>query len=108
MRFGHFHSSLLFEVKFLFVGKIEKMTLLFGVSLKILWKHKKHSKFHEIYLKCPKVGPISPKSHYNKCILETLEFFKKLISFCVHSCPEWIHKKRISVEWVAYAYFEKT
>ena len=63
MRYGHFHSSLLFEVNFPYfcldpnhivekfrsilqtlpfqivkkiVGKIEKMTLLFGVLLKIL------------------------------------------------------------------------
>ena len=43
--------------------------------------------------------PISPKSHYSKCILETLEFFKKLISFCVRSCPEWIHMKHISVHF---------
>ena len=43
--------------------------------------------------------PISPKSLYIKCILETLEFFRKLISFCVRSCQEWIHKKRISVQW---------
>ena len=42
---------------------------------------------------------ISPKSHYSKCILETLKFFKKLISFFVRSCPEWIYKKRISVKF---------
>ena len=44
--------------------------------------------------------PISPKSHYSKCILETLDFFKNLITFCVRSCPEWIHKKRISVHLI--------
>ena len=50
--------------------------------------------------------PIYPKNHYYKCILEIFEFFKKLISFCVCSCPEWIHKKCISVHWApAKEYF---
>ena len=34
------------------------MGQLFGVLLKNFVKVQKHCKFHEIYLKCPKVGPL--------------------------------------------------
>ena len=130
--FGHFHPSLLFEIKLSYFCvelnyfcKIKVNFVNFTSSncqkncmknwkddptfwcfAKGVVKAQKTLQFSWNIPQMPKSRatfwiflPISPKSHYYECILEILEFFKKLISFCIGSCAEWIHKKGISVHW---------